>query len=129
MEHSSSRIAEKSQRDAPQLGTQQLPPQSAESQGLTEVGTARVNGTKCFSDWQWKEQTSQHGNLGGFSASPSTDGAVDGVYEPTEDEIAEKIFDWWISGKSYTEWYAEKYLQLKIPFDDLGESEEEENTL
>lgn len=75
------------------------------------------------------EQTSQHGNLGGFSASPSADGAVEGVYEPTEDEIAEKIFDWWISGKSYTEWYAEKYLQLKIPFDDLGEGEESENTL
>lgn len=30
------------------------PHKSAESQGLTEVGTARVNGTKCFSDWQWK---------------------------------------------------------------------------
>lgn len=75
------------------------------------------------------EQTSQHGNLGGFSTSPSADGAVEGVYEPTEDEIAEKIFDWWISGKSYTEWYAEKYLQLKIPFEDLGGSEEEENTL
>lgn len=75
------------------------------------------------------EQTSQQRNLGGFSASPSADGAVEGVYEPTEDEIAEKIFDWWISGKSYTEWYAEKYLQPKIPFDDLGESEESENTL
>ena len=75
------------------------------------------------------EQTCQQRNLGGFSANPSADGAVEGVYEPTEDEIAEKIFDWWISGKSYTEWYAEKYLQLKIPFDDLGESEGSENTL
>ena len=77
----------------------------------------------------YMEQDNQHRNMGGFSASPSADGAVEGVYEPTEDEIAERIFDWWISGKSYTEWYAEKYLQLKIPFEDLGESEGEENTL
>lgn len=34
----------------------------------------------------------------------------------TEDEIAEAIFDWWISGKPYKQWYAEKYLQLKINF-------------
>ena len=156
VEHPSSRIAEKSQRDAPQLGAQQLPPQSAESQGLTEVGTARANGTKCrrlavevrrreasphththkAGAWihgsanHWGlEQTIQHGNMGGFSTDPSAGGTVEGVYEPTEDEIAEKIFDWWISGKSYTEWYAEKYLQLKIPFEDLGESEESENTL
>ena len=75
------------------------------------------------------EPTSQHGNLGGFSAIPSADGAVEGVYEPTEDEIAEKIYSWWISGLSYSEWYAREYLQLKIPFEDLGESEESGNTL
>lgn len=34
----------------------------------------------------------------------------------SEDEIAEAIFDWWISGKPYKQWYAEKYLQLKINF-------------
>lgn len=34
----------------------------------------------------------------------------------TEDEYAEAIFDWWISKKSYKQWYAEKYLQLKINF-------------
>ncbi len=136
-----------------------------------EVGTPRVNGTKCFSDWQWKwddgrllsrthtdatkvglgervvkypikrmpefrqqnvlnyEQIEHQFHQGGFSAGPSADGAVEGVYEPTEDEIAEKIFDWWVSGKSYTEWYAEKYLQLKIPFEDLEENDEPENTL
>ena len=31
-----------------------------------------------------------------------------------EDIIAENIFDWWISGKSYKEWYAEKFLQQKL---------------
>lgn len=34
-----------------------------------------------------------------------------------EDIIAENIFDWWISGKSYKKWYADKFLQLKIDFD------------
>lgn len=32
----------------------------------------------------------------------------------SEDEICEQIFNWWISGKSYKEWYAETYLQLKL---------------
>ena len=133
------------------------PRQLSETQRVTEVGTPRANGTKCFSDWQWKfddgrllhththkagawihgsanhwglEQASQHGNLGGFSADPSAGGAVEGVHEPTEDEIAEKIFDWWISGKSYTEWYAEKYLQLKIDWgEELDENDETEDTL
>lgn len=34
-----------------------------------------------------------------------------------EDIIAENIFDWWISGKSYKKWYADKFIQLKINFD------------
>lgn len=32
----------------------------------------------------------------------------------SEEEICEQIFNWWISGKSYEEWYAETYLQLKL---------------
>lgn len=35
----------------------------------------------------------------------------------TEDEICETIFDWWISGKSYDQWYAETYLQQKLDFE------------
>lgn len=31
-------------------------------------------------------------------------------------ESPEDMFDWWISGKSYKEWYADKYLQQKIEF-------------
>ena len=34
----------------------------------------------------------------------------------TEDEICENIFQWWISGKSYDEWYAETFLQQRIDF-------------
>ena len=33
-----------------------------------------------------------------------------------ENKIAENIFDWWISGKAYEKWYAEKYLQGKFDF-------------
>lgn len=32
----------------------------------------------------------------------------------SEDEICERIFMWWISGKSYDEWYADNFLQLKL---------------
>ena len=36
----------------------------------------------------------------------------------TEDGIAEAIFDLWISGKPYKQWYADKYLHLKFDFGD-----------
>ena len=53
-----------------------------------------------------------------FSGVAGTCHTSSGVHagQYTEDEIAEAIFDWWISGKSYKQWYAEKYLQLKINF-------------
>lgn len=35
-----------------------------------------------------------------------------------EDLIAENIYDWWISGKSYKKWYADKFLQLKFEFEE-----------
>lgn len=49
----------------------------------------------------------------GFSSSSSSDRLT----EEQENEIAENIYDWWISGKSYKQWYAEKYLQQQINFD------------
>ena len=36
----------------------------------------------------------------------------------SEDENCENIFYWWISGKSYDEWYAESIQQLKINFNE-----------
>ena len=64
-------------------------------------------------------ETWQQRYLGGFSGSPSTGGVVDGQNNSqSEDEIAEAIFDWWISGKSYSKWYADKFLQTKIEFND-----------
>lgn len=35
-----------------------------------------------------------------------------------KNRIAENIYDWWISGKSYKQWYAEKFQQLKLDFGD-----------
>ena len=51
----------------------------------------------------------------GFSESPISSGV--GIGQWSEDEIAEAIFDWWISGKPYKQWYADKYLQQKINFE------------
>lgn len=50
----------------------------------------------------------------GFSESSSSNRLT----EEQENEIAENIFDWWISGKSYKQWYAEKFCQLKLDFKD-----------
>ena len=49
----------------------------------------------------------------GFSSSSSSDRLT----EEQENEIAENIYDWWISGKSYKKWYADKFLQLKFDFE------------
>ena len=48
----------------------------------------------------------------GFSSSSSSDRLT----EEQENEIAENIYDWWISGKSYKQWYAEKFQQMKLDF-------------
>jgi hypothetical protein len=34
--------------------------------------------------------------------------------EQQKRDIAEGIFDWWISKLSYRAWYAQKYQQLKL---------------
>ena len=33
-----------------------------------------------------------------------------------ENEIAENIYDWWISGKGYHQWYNEKFRQQTLNF-------------
>lgn len=49
----------------------------------------------------------------GFSNGSSSDGLTD----EQEREIAENIYDWWISGMSYRKWYAERFLQYELEFD------------
>lgn len=40
----------------------------------------------------------------------------DGLTEEQENKIAENIYKWWISGKSYKKWYAENFLQQYFKF-------------
>lgn len=41
----------------------------------------------------------------------------DRLTDEQENEIAENIYDWWTSGFGYRQWYAQKFLQLKLDFD------------
>ena len=52
------------------------------------------------------------------NAKFSDSSSCDRFNDELETEIAENIFDWWISGKSYKKWFAEKFLQQKFNFDD-----------
>lgn len=49
-----------------------------------------------------------HNKIPPFTPDP------DRLTEEQEDEIAENIYDWWISGKSYKQWYTEKFQQLNL---------------
>lgn len=60
-----------------------------------------------------KEPTMGYGEFSGIPASDAS--PVQGV-NMTEDEIAEAIYDWWVSGKAYKVWYAENYLQQRLDF-------------
>lgn len=62
-------------------------------------------------NWNTKQRCMESRSTG-FSPSSSSDRLT----EEQENEIAENIYDWWISGKSYKQWYAEKFQQLKLDF-------------
>ena len=87
------------------------------------IGGARIRGAamptfRICKQWMrtndnWKtKQRCMESRSTGFSSSSSSDRLT----EEQENEIAENIYDWWISGKSYKQWYAEKFLQLKLDF-------------
>lgn len=81
------------------------------AQNAISIPTKRTFGERYQkSEWNamWKETI-------GFSQSSSSDRLTD---EQREDLIAENIYDWWISGKSYKKWYADKFLQLKFEFEE-----------
>lgn len=60
-----------------------------------------------------ERQTKRH-NHGLWAFSPCS--SSDRLTEEQENEIAENIYNWWISGKSYERWYADKFLQLRLNF-------------
>ena len=78
---------------------------------------------KNVTEYEKLEQEMQQRDMVGFSDSPSLNGDRGGYDEPTEDEIAEKIFSWWISGKAYSKWYADEYLQMRMDFEEDPELE------
>ena len=78
----------------------------------TQAATSSPPRPETF-DWRQNRGTWKLAERG-FSDSSSSDRLI----EEQENQIAENIFDWWISGKSYKRWYADKFLQLKIKFDD-----------
>lgn len=63
---------------------------------------------------QLGDKTEEYGSSRkqGFSGGSSSDRLT----EEQDNEIAENIYDWWISGKSYKQWYAEKFQQMKLDF-------------
>lgn len=64
------------------------------------------------------------GPLWGFSATPSPINADRGQNDDNEEYmIAERIFDWWISGKSYERWFADTYQQQRLPFNDDNDND------
>lgn len=55
----------------------------------------------------------EHRAVAGFLDGSSSDRLTD----EQENAIAENIYEWWTSGKSYKQWYAKKFLQQHIDFD------------
>lgn len=49
-------------------------------------------------------------------SSRATTGGTSPRAEELEQEIAENIYDWWISGMGYERWYAQRFLQRRIDF-------------
>lgn len=60
-------------------------------------------------NWKTKQRCMESRSTGFLSSSSS-----DRLTEEQENEIAENIYDWWISGKSYKQWYAEKFQQQDL---------------
>lgn len=60
------------------------------------------------------ERSGQQRTFGRVSESSSSDRLT----EEQEYEIAENIYDWWISGKGYQQWYNEKFNQQSLNFEE-----------
>lgn len=91
-------------------------------------GLLRTSKTHKWGGYYWKPKPKRrHRKRLAANASPiptkrKTFSSSDRLTEEQENEIAENIYDWWISGVSYKKWYAQKFLQLKLNFDEDGET-------
>ena len=70
------------------------------------IPTKRIFGER-YQKSEWNEMWTQTiGVVGG--------GISDNLTDEQETEIAENIYDWWISSKPYKQWYAEKFQQQDL---------------
>lgn len=89
----------------------------------TEWGVQRAirdwNGAISISQYLPPEKRTQRNMVGKFLDSDNGEAsAVVAEYdEAKERQIAEAIFDWWISKKSFKQWFAETYQQQKLDLD------------
>ena len=60
-------------------------------------------------NWKTKQRCMESRSTG-FSSSSSSDRLT----EEQENEIAENIYDWWISSKPYKKWYSDKFQQQDL---------------
>ena len=96
-------------------GTNIAPRTEIPHEGLYPPQAKEIHTGKTFGHRFTREQFNEASQWVGFSESPISSGV--GIGQWSEYEIAEAIFDWWISGKPYKQWYADKYLQQKINFE------------
>lgn len=64
----------------------------------------------------WKSRSKELGKMETRRCGFSRGSSSDRLKEAQENKIAENIYDWWISGKSYKQWYAEKFQQMTLDF-------------
>lgn len=68
----------------------------------------------------FKENCEQLAGQCKFSDSTNDDCSVVGALydEQTERKIAEYILEWWISKLPFKQWYADKFIQQRLDFDE-----------
>ena len=74
-----------------------------------------------FVQWFYPQEKATTQRIMGGKFFDSTDGKCSTVSaqdydEQIEREVAENIIDWWVSKKSYKQWYADKFLQHTFDF-------------
>ena len=96
-------------------GQNSAPSQKAMSGGTSPATShpAQASAGGCVAEhYPPQRQRVNTGLWAGFSNGSSSDRLT----EEQENEIAENIYDWWVSGKGYKQWYSEKFLQQKLDF-------------
>lgn len=100
-----------------------IPPPYSQNSQVNTPEWERLSGDsdRTFSNCQcgcWKGISPGGGAKSIAKTTPKGQSVNTEYNEQAEREIAEAIFDWWRSKKSFDEWFAETYLQQKLDFDE-----------